>query len=161
DTDYTLAGTRLDAVVVAFPAVRRRGNPRIAVIAADAAFAVPGVGRHVGGAAQRYAQPRDDRRARRTQLAGRADGGAAAGVRPVPRADWLPLRQPPFCPRLAARALYLDGDAAAVRRARDHAVRSAGSVGRRTGAGYRGPDRRSTRFPAGRGWTAHDADCRT
>src|SRR5215470_3691061 len=90
DTDYTLAGTRLDAVVVAFPAVRRRGNPRIAVIAADAAFAVPGVGRHVGGAAQRYAQPRDDRRARRTQLAGRADGGAAAGVRPVPRADWLP-----------------------------------------------------------------------
>ena len=59
-----------------------------------------------------------------------ADGGAAAGVRAVARADRLPLRHPPLGARLAARALHLDGHAAAVRRPGDHAVRADRAVGR-------------------------------
>ena len=66
-------------------------TPELPLGRAAAAVAVPGLGRHGDGAAQRHAQPGDDRRARRADLAGRADGLAAAGVRPVARADRLPL----------------------------------------------------------------------
>ena len=80
-------------------------------------------------------------------LAGRADGGAAAGVRAVPRAGRLPLRHPPLGARLAARALHLDGHAAAVRRLRDHAVRAAGAVRRHARPGRRSA-RSAPRWPS-------------
>jgi BCD family chlorophyll transporter-like MFS transporter len=67
------------------------------------------------GAAGRHAEPRDDRRAGRAGLAGGADGGAAAAVRAV-RALMGFARTPPLGPRLAPRALHLDGHADAVRR---------------------------------------------
>ena len=65
---------------------------RAAARPAAAPVAVPGLGRHGRRAAERHAQPRDDRRTRRAGLARRADGLAAAAVRAVPRADRLPLR---------------------------------------------------------------------
>ncbi len=96
------------------------------------------------GAAERHAQPGDDRRARRSGLARRADGVAAARVRAVPRAGRLPLRHAPLGARLAARAVHLDRHAAAVRRARDHALRAARAVGRHARPG-RGSDRSAQR----------------
>ena len=85
---------------------------------------------------------------------------AAAGVRAVPRAGRLPLRHPPLGARLAARALHLDGHAAAVRRPRDHAVRADRAVGRHQRPGRGRPDRRGARLPAGRRRPAHHADRR-
>ena len=122
------------ALGTALPAVRRRGDAGAAARPPAAAVAVPGLGRHGDRAADRHAQPRDDRRARRPGLAGGADGLAAAGLRALPGAGRLPLRHPPLGPRLAARALYLDGHAAPVRRARDHAVRADRPVGRHAAA---------------------------
>ena len=84
-----------------------------------AAVAVPGDGRHGGGAADRHAQPRDDRRTRRPLLDRRADAGAAAAVRAAAHADRLPLRPSSLGAGLAARALHLvrhDGCSSAVSR---------------------------------------------
>ena len=91
----------------ALPAVRRRGLGGAAARPAHASVAVPGVGGHGAGAAQRHAQPRHDHRARRAELARCADGIAAAGVRAVSCPHRLPLRYAPFAPGLAARPLHL------------------------------------------------------
>ncbi len=84
---------------------------------------------------------------RRAGLARRADGGAAAGLRAVARADRLQLRHAPLGARLAARALHLVRHAAAVRRPRDHAVRAAPAVRRHARPGL-DRHRRARRSPS-------------
>jgi hypothetical protein len=61
----------------ALPALCRCRDHRTAAWPPVAAFAVPGVGRHGARAADRHAEPRDDRGARRSRLARRAHGVAA------------------------------------------------------------------------------------
>ena len=61
-------GERLDAARAPLAAVRRRGDRGAAAVAAAAAVAVSGHGRHGRRAADRHAQSRDDRRARRPAL---------------------------------------------------------------------------------------------
>ena len=94
-------------------------------------------------------------------LAGLADGVDAAGVRAVPRADRLQVRQSPLGAGLAARALYLDGHAAAVRRLRHPAVRAAGAVRHRRISGRLRTVRRGAGVPAGRRRHAYDPDRRS
>ena len=81
------------------------------------------------------------------------DGLAAAGVRAVPRPGRLPLRHAQLGARLEARAVYLDGHAAAVRRAGDHAVRADRAVRRHQRADHHRPGRRR-RSPSC--WSAPD-----
>ncbi len=125
-------GTRLwKTVGSAVPALRRCGDDRTAAVAAAAAVAVPGVGRPGDGAAQRHAQPGDDRR---TEDFGdrRCDSGrAAAAVRAAARADRPQIRSSPLVPWLEAGALSVVRHAVAVLGARDHAVRAAGDDRRR------------------------------
>ena len=60
-----------------------------------AAVAVPGLGRHGGGAADGHAQPRDDRRTPHVGEPGRGDGLVAAAVRAAARADRVQVRSSP------------------------------------------------------------------
>ena len=92
-------------------------------------------------------------------LAGFADGVDPAGVRTVPCPHRVQIRQPPLRARVAARTLYLDGHAAAVRRLRHPAVRVAGAVGHRRISGRLWPIRRGAGFPACRRRYAYDPDC--
>ena len=153
-------GKGLDASWDAFPSLCGRCHQRASARTVAAAVAVPGLDRHLHRAAERYAQPRDDRRTRRLDLAGFADGVDPAGVRAVPRADRIQVRQSPFGAGLAARSLYLDGHAAAVRRLRHPAVRAAGAVGHRRISGRLRTIRRGAGVPAGRRGHAYDPDRR-
>ena len=127
---------------------------------APAAVAVPGVGRDGGGAADRHAQPGDDRRARHVGEPRRGDGVAAAALRAAARADRLQVRpsrsvlgwkRVPYIwfgtllqfGGLAILPFALSGDDRATATARD-----------------RRAYRRGARLPAGRRGHAHDADRR-
>ena len=72
----------------------------------------------------------------------RRDAVAAADLRALAGAGRLPLGHPPLGARLAARALHLVRHAAAVRRARHHALRPADPVGRHHRPDLAGPCRR-------------------
>ena len=101
---------------------------------------VPAFRRPRRRAAEWHAEPRDDRGTRCPGLPGRVDGFPAAAVRASARPGRIPLGPPPLLPRLAAGALHLDGHAAPVRRAGDHAFCTAGAVRRHPRArGFR-PD---------------------
>ena len=117
-------------------ALCRRRLRRTADAASAAALAVPGDGRHGGGAAHRHAEPRDDRRTWRALLACRADAVAAAALCAIARAHRLSLRHASLGARLAARALHLVRHAAAVRRPRDHAVLAADPLRRHDGTDH-------------------------
>ena len=86
------------------------------------------------------------------------DGGGAAVVRAVSRADRLQVGHASLGARLAARALHLVRHAAAVRRTGDHAVRAAAALGDLEQSGVDRHDRRGARLPARRHRHAHDAD---
>ncbi|CAA9256328.1 MAG: PucC protein, partial [uncultured Craurococcus sp.] len=151
---------RLDQARPRVPPLRRRRLGGAAARAPAAPLALPGLGRHVLRAADRHAEPRDDRRARRLRLAGGDDGLAAAALRPIPRAGRAPVGQPPLRARLAPRPLPLDGHAAAIRRPGDHALRAHPALGRQQRAADRRPYRRGAGLPAGGRRAAYHADGR-
>ncbi|CAA9282061.1 MAG: PucC protein, partial [uncultured Acetobacteraceae bacterium] len=148
----------LDAACAGPAALRGRGDRDPAARPAAAAVAVPAFGRHGGGAAHRHAEPGDDRRARGTRRPRRRHGRVAAGLRALARAGGLQVRHAPLGARLAARALPLDGDAAAVRRPFHHALRAHPAVGRHAGPGLGRARRGGAGLPAGRCRAAHRAD---
>ena len=139
---------------------QRRRDRRAPDGSAPAAVAVSGHGRNGRGAAHRYAEPRDDRRTRRSGVARVRDGGAAACLRPVPCNGRAPLGHVQIRARMAARALSLVWHVAAVRRLCHHALRAARAVERHDRAAARRADRCWARLPARRRRPAYDADRR-
>ena len=141
-------------------ALRRRRVRRAAARTAAPALALSGERGHGAGAAQRHAEPGDDRGACGAGVARVAHGVAAVAVRAVARTDRVSFRYPPLVDRMAARALHLGGHPAAMGRACDHAVRADRPLGRYPRAGgLRIPLGRS-RVPAGGRGPAHHPDRR-
>ena len=141
-------------------AVARRRVRRVAAAAAAASVPVPGLGRHVGGARRRHAQPGDDRRTRGPCPAGRDGGGTAAAAGAGKGAGRVPIGYASFGAGLASGALSVDRHDAAVRRPGDHAVRVAAAVGLSLGAhvALGRAVRSGGRLPADRRRAAHGAD---
>ncbi len=140
---------------------RRRGDAGTAAVAASAPVALSGDRRHGGGAADRHAESRDDRRARRAVMDRRLHAGVAAAVRAVAGFDRLPFRQSSLRAWLAARALHLVRHDGAVRRLRDHAFRAAHPFRRHDGPPLGRAGRGGSGVPSRRRRPAHGSDSRT